>query len=149
MEPKFLTLGSGNPLNVLGDHMVVRLTGAETGERFTLVEQTNEPGTGIPMHLHENEDELFHILEGQMNFRVGGQAVTATAGTTVFLPRNIPHDWMVVGDTPVRTLLSVFPAGVEGMWQELSDMPAGPPDMQRVMEICASYGVRFLPPSDS
>ena len=148
MEPKFLTLGTGHPLNVLGDHLTVRLTGEETGGRFTLVEQTNEPGTGIPMHLHKNEDELFHILEGQVEFRVGTQAITATAGTTVFLPRNIPHDWMVVGNTPARTLLSVFPAGAEKMWQELSDLPAGPPDMRRVVEICARHGVSFLPPPD-
>jgi quercetin dioxygenase-like cupin family protein len=148
MEPKFLVPGSGNPLNVLGDHMTVRLTGEDTGGRFTLVEQTNEPGTGIPMHLHENEDELFHILDGQMEFTVGTQTTTATAGTTVFLPRNIPHNWMTVGETPARTLLSVFPAGAEKMWQELNDLPAGPPDMQRVVEICARHGVKFLPPSD-
>ena len=33
------------------------------------------------------------------------------------------------------------------MWQELSDLPAGPPDMQKVVQICARYGVTFLPPS--
>lgn len=147
MEPKFLSLGSGQPLNVLGDHMTVRLTGEETGGRFTLVEQANEPGTGIPMHVHEHEDELFHVLEGRMEFSVGAESMTATAGTTVFLPRNVPHAWMVVGDTPARTLLSVFPSGAEKMWQELGDLPAGPPDMMRVVGICARHGVKFLPPS--
>ena len=147
MEPKILPLGAGHPLNVLGDHMTVRLTAAETGGRFTLVEQVNEPGVGIPMHLHDREDEVFHILEGQMEFQLGDQSVTAVAGTTVFLPRMIPHTWKVVGDVPARTLLSVFPGGAEAMWQELSDLPAGPPDMQQVVQICARYGVTFLPPS--
>ena len=71
MEPKILPLGAGHALNVLGDHMTVRLTAAETGGRFTLVEQANEPGVGIPMHQHDGEDEVFHILEGQMEFQVG------------------------------------------------------------------------------
>lgn len=148
MEAKFLTLGSGHSLKVLGDHMTVRLAAEDTGGRFTLVEQANEPGTGIPMHVHEREDELFHVLEGQMEFRVGAELMTATAGTTVFLPRNVPHTWMVVGSAPAKTLLSIFPGGAENMWQELSDLPAGPPDMQQVVEICARYGVKFLPPSE-
>ena len=82
-----------------------------------------------------------------MAFTVGDQSLVASAGTTVFLPRNLPHSWKVVGDFPVKTLLQVFPAGAEVMWQELSALPTdGPPDMGQVVEICARFGVIFLPP---
>jgi quercetin dioxygenase-like cupin family protein len=147
MEPKILPPGSGQAINVIGDTMLIRLTGADTGGVFTLVEQTNAPGVGIPMHVHKNEDELFHIIEGSIAFTVGDQSLVASAGTTVFLPRDLPHAWKVVGDSTVKNLVHVFPAGAEKMWQELSALPPGePPDMAQVVAICARFGVTFLPP---
>lgn len=148
MEPRILPLGSGRTINVIGDNMTLRLTGEDTGGAFTLAEQNNLPGVGIPLHQHANEDELFHIVEGSIAFTVGDQSVVANAGTTVFLPRNLPHSWKVVGDTPAKTLLQVFPAGAEKMWEEISDLPMdAPPDMSKVVEICARFGVTLLPPS--
>ena len=144
METKVLAPGSGQSLNVIGDNQVVRLTGEDTGGAFALIEQHNPPGVGVPMHLHENEDELFHIVEGSMEFTTQGKTHVATAGTSVFLPKNIPHSFVTVGDAPVKTLLMVFPAGAEKMFHELNDLPAGPPDMEKVVEICGRYGVRFV-----
>jgi quercetin dioxygenase-like cupin family protein len=147
MEPKILPPGSGQAINVIGDNMLIRLTGEDTGGAFTLLEQTNVPGFGIPMHVHKNEDELFHIIEGSIAFTVGDQSLVASASTTVFLPRDLPHAWKVVGDIPVKNLVHVFPAGAEQMWQELSALPPGePPDMEQVVAICARFGVTFLPP---
>jgi len=40
--------------------------------------------------------------------------------------------------------LSIFPAGIENMFVELSKLPPGPPDMKTVSEICGTYGIKFL-----
>ncbi len=144
MEAKILPPGSGQVLNVIGDNQTIRLTGKDTGGLFALVEQANPPGVGVPSHLHENEDELFHVLEGTVEFKVQDKLVTATAGTTVFLPRGVPHEFMTVGDVSARTLLMIFPAGGEQMFSELNELPAGPPDMAKVLEICGKFGVTFL-----
>lgn len=144
MKAKILSPGSGQALNVIGDNQIVRLTGEDTGGLFALVEQSNSPGVGVPLHVHENEDELYHVLEGNIEFKVEYKSVTATAGTTVFLPRNVPHEFMTVGDAPAKTLLMVFPAGAERMFLELDELPAGPPDMTKVLEICGRFGVSFL-----
>jgi quercetin dioxygenase-like cupin family protein len=144
MEPKIVPPGSGRVLNVLGDNQTLRLTGAETGGTFALVELNNPPGVGIPMHLHKNEEEMFHVLEGEMEFTVADKSVIATAGTTVFLPRDVPHEFKVVGEVPAKALVTVVPAGIEDMFQELSELPAGPPDMEKVLAICERHGVIFL-----
>lgn len=34
-------------------------------------------------------------------------------------------------------------AGIEPMLVELSQLPAGPPEMSRVVEICGRYGITF------
>ncbi|MCW3061166.1 MAG: cupin protein [Capsulimonas sp.] len=145
MTPKVLGPGEGRILNILGDAQNIRLSSEDTNGSLLMIEQTNPPGVGIPMHVHENEDEVFHILEGSLACTVGGKSVVATAGTTVFLPRNIPHTWITAGEVPVKTILIVSPgAGAENMFGELSRLPAGPPDMAVVLEICGRYGVRFV-----
>lgn len=143
-EAKIVNAHEGKRLNVLGDNMTVKLTGADTNGAFIMVEQDNPPGTGIPMHVHENEDELFKILEGEMEFTVDGKTSLLKAGDLIFLPRKVPHTFKVVGNQNVKTILCVYPAGLEHMFYQLSDLPAGPPDIEKVMKICSEYGISFI-----
>jgi len=134
----------GKPVNVLGDHQVLKLAAGDTNGRFTAIVQNNPPNTRVPKHVHANEDEVFHLLEGEMEFEVGTETVTLKAGDLVFLPRGVPHSFTVVGTANAKTHLTVFPAGIEKMFDELSRLPAGPPDMPTVARICSRYGVRFV-----
>ena len=140
---KVVKAAEGIRLNVIGDHQCIKLTGQDTGQLFTLVEQTNEPGTGIPRHVHTREDEVFHVLEGTVEFEVGKEIRTLNAGELVYLPRGTAHSFKVLGAASAKVLLSIFPAGIEGMFKELAHLPPGPPDFACVAEICGRYGVTF------
>jgi quercetin dioxygenase-like cupin family protein len=144
MKVKILHSREGQYLNVIGDNQYIKLTGEETGGAYTLIEEINPPGVGVPLHVHENEDETFHVAEGQVEFTLNGKPVTASAGTTVYLPRRVPHAFKVVGQTPARVLVLLSPSGLERMFRELAQLPPGPPDMEKVVAICARYGIRFL-----
>ncbi|WP_262490333.1 hypothetical protein [Hyunsoonleella jejuensis] len=39
---------------------------------------------------------------------------------------------------------SAFPAGIEIMFKELSELPPGPPEFDKVAEICSKYGISFV-----
>lgn len=129
---------------VLGDNHFVRVSGAQTAGQLTVIEQINPPGVGVPMHFHENEDETFHVVEGSVRFFLPDRHVDAGPGTTVFLPRLAPHGFQVVGNATSRVLLMLNPSGLEEMFNELAQLPPGPPDMGRVQAICGRYGIRFL-----
>lgn len=144
MSSKIVMENQGTHLNVIGDNQTLKLSGKDTNGQFTLIEQNNEPGMGIPMHVHENEDEIFHVLEGQLEVTVGDSTSILNPGDLGFLPRNIPHAWRVVGETPSKVLLSIFPAGLEVMFAELSKLEPGPPDLERVAEIAANYSIQFV-----
>ena len=60
-----------------------------------VIEHLAPRGSGSPLHVHHNEDEWFYITEGELTFWVGGQVVTAPAGSFVYGPRNIPHTFTV------------------------------------------------------
>ncbi|PWH83189.1 cupin domain-containing protein [Algibacter marinivivus] len=144
LNPKIVKNSEGKVLNVLGDNQNIKLTGKDTNGQYTLIEQNNLPGVGIPPHVHENEDEVFQVLEGQVEMHVGDKTTTLYAGDLIFCPKGVPHSWRVVGEEKARAMLSIFPAGLEGMFQELSELPAGPPDMKKVSEICGRYKLRFV-----
>ena len=142
--PKIVRKEQGKLLNVLGDQQTIKLTGKDTNGQFTLIEEFNEPGTGIPPHVHENEDEIFKVLEGQMELTVGNETTVLKAGDLALGPRGIPHSWKIIGDKKAKVILSVFPSGIEDMFEELSQLPPGPPNFQKVAEICENYGVKFI-----
>src|SRR3990172_9065174 len=144
MKAKVLHSREGQYLNVLGDNQYIKLIGEDTAGAYTLIEEINPPGVGIPLHVHENEDETFHVVEGQVEFTLDGKPVTAGAGTTVYLRRRVPHAFKVVGQMPARVLVLLSPSGLERMFRELAQLPPGPPDMEKVVAICGRYGIRFL-----
>lgn len=144
LKPKIVRNDEGKTINVIGDVQTIKLNGEDTNGLFTLIEEENEPGTGIPPHVHENEDEVFKVIEGEMELTVGGKTTILKAGDLAFGPRGIPHSWKIVGDSNAKVILSVFPSGIEGMFEELGTLPPGPPDFPKVVEICGRYGVKFI-----
>lgn len=144
LSHKIVKKDDGIILNVLGDNQNIKLTGEDTNGQYTLIEQYNEPGIGIPPHVHDNEDEVFQVLEGQVEMSVGNKTTIMNAGDIIFCPKGVPHSWRVIGEEKARAMLSIFPAGLEKMFVEISELPAGPPDMEKVTAICEKYNLRFV-----
>ena len=140
--PKVLRLEEGAKLEILGSEHWIKLTGRDTGGAFMLMEQRYAPGAGVPPHVHAREDEAFRVLEGALRFRIGDESVTATAGTTLWAPREVVHGYEAVDRARLLTL--VTPAGLEAMFEELARRPPGPLDPQELTGICARYGIRFV-----
>ena len=144
MKEKIVFKGEGRKLNILGDQQLIKLTGKDTDGKFTVILQDNPPNTQIPMHVHKNEDELYRVIEGEVEFTVDGKTTLLNGGDSIFLPRNIPHTWKVVGTNNATVDLTIFPSGLETMFEELNNLPAGPPDFLKVGEICGRYGIDFV-----
>lgn len=143
-KPKIVRANEGKKVNVIGDQQTFKLTGTDTDGQFTLIEEINPPGTMIPPHVHTKEDEVFKVLEGELEVTVGDKTVILKAGDLAFAPKNIPHSWKVIGDTDCKTILSAFPSGIELMFEELGGLPAGKPDFAKVAEICGRFGISFI-----
>ncbi len=144
VNPKLVTQDQGQKLNVIGDNQIVKLSGQDTNGQFTLIEQNNEPGMGIPPHVHKNEDEVFQVVSGQVEMVIGGDSFILNPGDLIFCPKGIPHAWKVIGTEKAQAMLSIFPAGLENMFEELAQLPPGPPDLGTVAQICGKYQVSFV-----
>lgn len=70
-------------------------------------------GRELESHIHEDEDDAFYILEGEMIFTVEGKDVPAPPGTFVLVPPGTEHAFRNNGATPVRMLNIHAPGGFD------------------------------------
>lgn len=144
LEPKIVKNSEGSIVNVLGDIQTHKLLGVNTGNQIVEWVSDVEPGVGIPPHFHTNEDEIFRVVKGQIEIMIAGKTTILLEGDVAFAPKNKPHSWKVVGTEKAKMITSAFPSGIEQMFTELANLPEGPPDFEKVMEICGKHGVNFV-----
>lgn len=139
--------GGGDTLWFLGTLMTVKAGSNQTGGAFTLIEQIAPAGFGPPMHLHRHEDEAFYVLDGEVTFTIGDRVREAGPGAFVFLPRGVPHTFVVSEPGPARLLQLTTPGGFERFAGEAGEPAAQPtlpppatPDVPRLLGLMAKYG---------
>lgn len=143
-DPKIIRDSDGDVLNVIGDIQTHKLLGKDTNNQLVEWVDNVAPGVGIPPHIHTKEDEIFRVVKGEVEITVAGKSSILKAGDIAFAPRGIAHTWKVVGTEKAKMITSAFPAGIEFMFQELAQLPAGPPNFEKVAEICGRQGITFV-----
>jgi mannose-6-phosphate isomerase-like protein (cupin superfamily) len=131
--------------------LTVKASGRETGGAIGFLEGLSPPGFGPPRHVHHTCDELFYILDGELEFALGDEVVRATAGTFVFIPRGTVHAPKVVGEKPGRVLVAFTPGGAERAFDELAELASAPgaggtPDPAKAQHVALKYESEFVGP---
>jgi quercetin dioxygenase-like cupin family protein len=86
-------------------------TAADTNGELLEFELELAPDGHVPgAHVHPEQEERFHVLEGTMTFRLGLKKIVAKAGETVIVPRGCVHKFANGGDEPARCRVEVVPA---------------------------------------
>ncbi len=86
----------------------------ETDARYSISEWYLEPNSGGPgAHLHEENDEVFYVIEGTVTFLVGERWVDAERGTFLRIPANTLHDFTNRTDLKAAALNFFIPGGFE------------------------------------
>lgn len=109
---------------LVGGTYTILLDGAQTAGRFAVIDMHVLPRGGPPPHRHDFE-EMFQVLEGEVELTFRGRVSAAPAGTIVNIPANAPHAFKNVSDAPARLLCTVSPAGEEDMFLAVGDPVAG------------------------
>ena len=83
---------------------------AETAGRLAFMEFTTKRGEEPPHHVHEDEDEIFYVLDGSLTFTCGDETFEVADSGFVFLPRKVRHGYRINSDGPVRLLILTTPS---------------------------------------
>jgi quercetin dioxygenase-like cupin family protein len=136
-------MGTGELLRFGDVEILVRATAASTGGAFALFEEKEPVDT--PLHVHENEDEAFYVLEGEHELQVGERTHRVGPGGFVFAPRGIPHSQRRVVPRTGHILVLTVPAGLEGFFRALAEADAagelGPEAYARASD---EYGISWV-----
>lgn len=148
-EAVVVRAGEGQTLRWGPQGRIRILAGAGNTDRsFSIVESTEPPGSGAPLHIHHGEAEAFYILEGTVALTCAGQTVTAGAGDFVYAPKDVPHKFLVVGERPARMLMLFSRPGFEMFFAEggspLDQPPAGPPNPDAFRRLVENYDMELL-----
>ncbi|MGZ4435364.1 MAG: cupin domain-containing protein [Trebonia sp.] len=65
------------------------------------------------MHVHDEEDECFYVLDGHLLVQVGEERHDLGPGCFAWLPRQFPHTFANVSGSPVHLVGAIVPGGIE------------------------------------
>lgn len=112
-------------LSLAGNTYALLVTGEQTAGRYCLIDMRVPDGGGPPPHRHDFE-EMFTVLDGEVEFVFRGEKQTVRAGATVNIPANAPHHFRNVSGAPARMLCLCTPAGQDEYFRHVGDRVAGP-----------------------
>jgi mannose-6-phosphate isomerase-like protein (cupin superfamily) len=91
----------------------VDVSAADSGGRYTLLDERWQPTFSVKPHYHATHSETFYIVSGKVEWTVGGEAHVMSAGDAVHIPAGTVHAVRVVGNEVLHTLMIYEPGGYE------------------------------------
>ncbi|MGH3248603.1 MAG: cupin domain-containing protein, partial [Trebonia sp.] len=145
-------------IGLVGDTYTILVTGEETAGKYTLIDMHVPPGGGPPPHRHDFE-EMFTVLDGEVQVTFRGEVLIARAGETVSVPANAPHAFTNATGMPSRLLCLCAPAGQEEFFtlvgQPVATRTEAPPPLDAGAQaafiatsvaLAPEYKTELLPP---
>lgn len=145
-------------IGMVGDTYTLLLTGNDTAGHYCLIDMHVSPGGGPAPHRHDFE-EMFSVLEGEIEVTFRGVKSVARAGETVNIPANAPHSFTNASDKPTRRLCLCSPSGQEEFFREVGVPVASrttpPPKLDEAAQaafkakaeaLAPKYRTELLPP---
>ena len=140
--------------------------GAEQSTIWSAFEAEVAPGFDVGAHLHQQAEEIFYVLEGELDLlafqpaanagddwrtwesQTGATVFRGGPGSFMFVPAGCPHAFFNPGSNPARMLFLVSPAGHEVYLQELTDLltTGGPPDQTGIAALRRRHDIHQLTP---
>lgn len=142
--PVVTTPDDDTRLNIGGSQLARKIRSDDTNGAFSVVEFISEPGEGVGLHTHNDEDELVYLLEGEIEVTLGDATMPAKPGTCALLPRDIPHGYVNTGETPSRLLAVLLPGKLDNFFLALSrELAADREHEEHITKLCHSFGLTF------
>lgn len=154
LEPAPVAAGDGLRVWAMGVLVTLKALAEDTGGGYSLFEDEVPPGAGPPPHVHSREDETWYMLDGELDWVVGGRTFPARTGAFLHLPRGVPHSFSNRSGRPARMVLTYAPAGFEAWFLEVGKpvadpsipAPVTPDEIRAAVEAAERYGVSFVKP---
>jgi mannose-6-phosphate isomerase-like protein (cupin superfamily) len=148
MDAAVVKAGEGPELRLGDIRMVVKEDGTHTRGELGLAEFELPPqGHDVPQpHVHHAHEEGFYILEGELEFVVGTEAVRAGRGSFLMVPVGVAHTFSNPTERPARFLCAFTPRRYLSYFEEVSRLlqATASPTWQQIAELMARYDTEVV-----
>jgi len=142
--------------------------GADQSTIWSAFEAEVAPGFDVGAHLHQQAEEVFYVLDGELDLlafhpaagagasgdwrtwesETGARVLRGGPGSFMQVPAGCPHAFFNPGSSAARMLFLVSPAGHEIYLQELAGLLAagGPPDQAGIAALRRRHDIHQLTP---
>ena len=143
----------------LGTSVRILVSCDDGGDGLSVIESRAPEGDSPPLHVHVSQDELFHVHDGELRLRVGGEERRLGGGEAALAPAGVPHTYRVESPS-ARWLVTTSGEGFERFVRTLSrpaeheglprQEPPTPEQVEHLGRTAAAYGIELVgPPLDA
>jgi quercetin dioxygenase-like cupin family protein len=108
-------------VSIVGDTYTILVSGAQTSGKYCLIDMFVSPGGGPGPHRHDFE-EMFHVLDGEIEVTFRGEKSILKAEMTVNIPANAPHSFKNTASLTAHMLCMCTPAGQDEFFLAVGSM---------------------------
>jgi quercetin dioxygenase-like cupin family protein len=149
--------GQGQSISVVGDSYRILISGEQTGGNYAVIDMFVPPGGGPGPHAHKDMQEMFYVVDGEIEFKMEGGKYNAKKGSFVNIPLggNV-HCFKNTTNKIAHLLCTVVPAGLDDFFREIgTPIETGtflpPPvlsikEVNKLKSIAEKYGQKLYPP---
>ena len=147
---------SSKPLWFLDTLTYIRVSAEDSADGLSAIEFLAPHGSSPPLHVHLEEDELFHVIDGTLRVSVEGKDAVLQAGHTALGPRGKPHSFRVESETArfvIVTRNRLFERFVRAMSLPAAsetlprmDGPPTPEQIAALMQVAREHKIEFVGP---
>jgi quercetin dioxygenase-like cupin family protein len=87
------------------------VSGKETGEKVSIFKEVVAPGVGPPLHMHEAQLEIFHVISGHIQFELEGERIDVFSGGTAIIPHGKKHAFINKSEEESIIHFELLPSG--------------------------------------
>jgi quercetin dioxygenase-like cupin family protein len=149
--------GQGQSLSVVGDSYRILISGKQTSGNYAVIDMLVPPGGGPGPHAHKDIQEMFYVVEGEIEFKMEGGKYKAKKGSFVNIPLGgRVHCFKNTTDKVAHLLCTVVPAELDDFFHEIGKpIETGaflpPPilnieELNKLKSIAEKYGQKLYPP---
>jgi mannose-6-phosphate isomerase-like protein (cupin superfamily) len=149
IEAIILPAGEGRTLSLRGTGVVYKAEGDRPAGGPTFLEFIVTPGFNTGDHVHSRIEEIFYVVEGAVQIRVGDQLLQAKTGDFVLVPPGVAHGFASAGGESAKMVLVISPAGAhEKYFEELAELLARPgaPDAEAIGKLRERFDTKQVSP---
>jgi mannose-6-phosphate isomerase-like protein (cupin superfamily) len=154
-KPRSVRIAHPPHYTLFGVDVAIHLTRKQTGGRFSLSEALFPPGSDVGLHLHRQEDESLHVLEGTIALQIGTEHADLTAGQSCFIPSKTPHRIRNLTSDPARVMAVHTSGDFDRFVAEMgtpAEMPVHPITQNAMAQLAddlGRYGLEMIEPPEA